>query len=57
MVDIEMTKRNGTLQCYINRVKVELAITFHTENCILDFDLPYKSRIGKEHFCMMTQDA
>lgn len=47
MVDMDMTKRNRTLQCYINRVKVELAITFHMENCISGFDLPYKARIGK----------
>lgn len=39
---MEMTERNGTLQCYIIKAKVELAITFHSENCILDFELPYK---------------
>lgn len=47
MVDVDVTKRNRTLQCYINRVKVELAFTFHVENYISDFDLPYKARIGK----------
>lgn len=47
MVDMGMTKRKITLQCYINRVKVELAITFHMENCISDFELPYKVRIVK----------
>lgn len=47
MVDTDMTKRNRTLQCYINGVKVELAITLHMENCISDFDLPYKARVGK----------
>lgn len=47
MVDMDMTKRNRTLQCHINRVEAELAITFHMENCISDFHLPYKERIGK----------
>lgn len=56
MVDMDMRKRNRTLQYYINRVKVELAITFHMENYISDFDLPYKARIGKEDFHMMFQD-
>lgn len=53
---MDMRKRNRTLQYYINRVKVELAITFHMENYISDFDLPYKARIGKEDFHMMFQD-